>query len=60
MPQAVHSQRAGSVRSSSGAVAQSVSVRVLRELGFREQRLPGYGTDPDGAPHDMSHLVLAL
>ncbi|HNU82521.1 MAG TPA: GNAT family N-acetyltransferase, partial [Thermoanaerobaculia bacterium] len=36
------------------------AVRVLRELGFREQRLPGYGTDPDGAPHDMSHLVLAL
>ncbi|MCL4837896.1 MAG: GNAT family N-acetyltransferase [Thermoanaerobaculia bacterium] len=36
------------------------AVRVLLELGFRETRFPSYGTDPDGAPHDMSHLVLAL
>lgn len=36
------------------------AVRVLAELGFSEQRLPAYGTDPDGNPHDMSHMVLKL
>ena len=36
------------------------AVKVLAELGFSEHRLAGYGTDPDGNPHDMSHMVLAL
>lgn len=36
------------------------AVRTLTDLGFVEYPIPGYGTDPDGAQHDMSKLVLAL
>ena len=36
------------------------AIRVLRELGFVEQHLPGYGVDPDGNPYDMVKLVLKL
>jgi hypothetical protein len=36
------------------------AVEVLTNLGFRATSFPGYGTDPDGAPHDMTMLVLKL
>lgn len=36
------------------------AVLTLRELGFEESPFPGYGTDPDGEPHDMVKLVLEL
>jgi GNAT superfamily N-acetyltransferase len=36
------------------------AIRVLETLGFTRSDLPGYGTDPDGNAHDMTHLVLAL
>ena len=36
------------------------AVRVLEHLGFKANVLPGYGTDPDGFQHDMTHLVLKL
>ena len=36
------------------------AVVTLRELGFDEYPIPSYGTDPDGAQHDMVKLVLKL
>jgi GNAT superfamily N-acetyltransferase len=39
---------------------EAEAIRVLEELGFRSHRIPGYGADPDGAPHDMTLMVLAL
>lgn len=36
------------------------AVVTLREMGFAEHPIPGYGTDPDGNQHDMVKLVLKL
>ena len=36
------------------------AVVTLTELGFDQIPIPGYGTDPDGAQHDMVKLILAL
>lgn len=36
------------------------AVKTLEGLGFTSSLLPGYGTDPDGNQHDMTHLVLKL
>jgi GNAT superfamily N-acetyltransferase len=36
------------------------AVRTLTSLGFDAYTIPGYGTDPDGAQHDMVKLVLKL
>jgi len=36
------------------------AIATLAELGFEQISLPGYGTDLDGAPHDMVKLTLKL
>ena len=36
------------------------AVKTLETLGFKSLVEPGYGTDPDGAQHDMTKLVLRL
>lgn len=36
------------------------AIEVLEHLGFEKRIIPGYGADPDGGAHDMSHLVLKL
>lgn len=36
------------------------AVATLRSLGFEGYTIPGYGTDPDGAQHDMIKMVLKL
>jgi GNAT superfamily N-acetyltransferase len=36
------------------------AVTTLTGLGFTAYPVPGYGTDPDGADHDMVKLVLKL
>lgn len=36
------------------------AIEVLTDLGFRPFEIPNYGTDPDGAEHDMTYLVLEL
>jgi len=36
------------------------AVRTLVELGFEATRFTAYGTDPDGAQHDMTKLVFRL
>jgi GNAT superfamily N-acetyltransferase len=36
------------------------AVKTLTELGFQGYTVPGYGTDPDGAQHDMIKMVLKL
>ena len=36
------------------------AIDVLTGLGFRSFEIPGYGADPDGGAHHMTHLVLAL
>ncbi|HSF18932.1 MAG TPA: GNAT family N-acetyltransferase [Vicinamibacteria bacterium] len=36
------------------------AIEVLTPLGFKEYRIPGYGTDPDGNNHDMSKLVFSF
>ena len=36
------------------------AVKVLAGLGFQASRFPGYGVDPDGRPHDMTQMILAL
>ena len=36
------------------------AVTTLKNLGFKEFVMPGYGTDPDGDQHDMTKLVLKL
>lgn len=36
------------------------AIATLADLGFVENRIAAYGTDPDGNQHDMSHMVLAL
>lgn len=40
--------------------AEADAIDTLRDLGFEEHRLSGYGADPDGNPHDMVKLVLKL
>lgn len=42
------------------ADAETDAVTTLRDLGFEEHVIPGYGTDPDGNQHDMAKLVLRL
>lgn len=42
------------------AGAEDDAIRTLTELGFAPYTIPGYGADPDGNPHDMVKLVLAL
>ena len=36
------------------------AIETLLSLGFTDELLPGYGADPDGNPHDMVKLTLAL
>jgi GNAT superfamily N-acetyltransferase len=36
------------------------AVTTLKNLGFKDYVMPGYGTDPDGDQHDMTKLVLKL
>lgn len=36
------------------------AVKVLLDLGFEAHTFPGYGTDPDGAAHDMTKMLLRL
>ena len=36
------------------------AIATLRELGFEQYHIPGYGTDPDGDEHDMVKMVLHL
>jgi RimJ/RimL family protein N-acetyltransferase len=36
------------------------AIEVLKSSGFKPFVIPGYGTDPDGNPHDMTMLVLEL
>jgi len=36
------------------------AVQTLQTLGFKAYVMPGYGTDPDGNQHDMTHLMLKL
>jgi len=36
------------------------AVTTLQNLGFSSYVMPGYGTDPDGNQHDMTHLILKL
>jgi GNAT superfamily N-acetyltransferase len=36
------------------------AIATLTGLGFRDQLMERYGTDPDGNPHDMVKLVLEL
>ena len=36
------------------------AVETLEGLGFKAHTFEGYGTDPEGAPHDMTKLVLGL
>lgn len=36
------------------------AVATLKDLGFEDYLVPGYGTDPDGGSHDMTKLVLPL
>jgi GNAT superfamily N-acetyltransferase len=40
--------------------AEEEAIKVLTDLGFRRFEIPGYGADPDGGKHDMTHLVLEL
>lgn len=39
---------------------EASAIETLIPLGFQEHRIPGYGADPDGAPHDMTKLILEL
>jgi GNAT superfamily N-acetyltransferase len=36
------------------------AIATLRGQGFEAYVVPGYGTDPDGNPHDMTKMVLKL
>jgi len=36
------------------------AIKTLRDQGFESFTVPGYGTDPDGQPHDMTKMVLKL
>ena len=36
------------------------AVATLTDLGFESHQLHGYGADPDGGAHDMTHLVFRL
>ena len=36
------------------------AVATLEGLGFTGHAIPDYGTDPDGAQHDMKYMVLKL
>jgi len=36
------------------------AVHTLEGLGFQSYKIPRYGTDPDGQPHDMTKMVLEL
>ena len=42
------------------ADAEADAVATLRDLGFSEWTIPGYGTDADGNPHDMAMMVLKV
>ena len=42
------------------ADVEADAVRTLEELGFEKHQFPGYGTDPDGKPHDMVKLTLRV
>lgn len=39
---------------------EAEAIETLTSLGFQAYEIPGYGTDPDGAQHDMTKLVLEL
>jgi GNAT superfamily N-acetyltransferase len=39
---------------------ESRDIEILTERGFAATHFPGYGTDPDGAPEDMTYLVCKL
>jgi GNAT superfamily N-acetyltransferase len=39
---------------------ESRDIEILRERGFSSHEFPGYGTDPDGSPEDLTYLVCAL
>ena len=36
------------------------AIKTLTDLGFKTFVIPGYGTDPEGAQHDMTKLVMKL
>jgi hypothetical protein len=36
------------------------AVQTLEEVGFASHVIPNYGTDPDGAQHDMVMMVLKI
>jgi GNAT superfamily N-acetyltransferase len=36
------------------------AIRTLKELGFKDFSIPGYGADPEGHAYDMVKLVLEL
>jgi len=42
------------------ADAEADALATLETLGFQSIPIPGYGSDPDGNPHDMVKMVLAL
>ena len=42
------------------AELEADAIHTLRELGFEDYVIEGYGTDPDGGQHDMVKLVLKL
>jgi GNAT superfamily N-acetyltransferase len=39
---------------------ETAAIETLIDLGFQRFPIPGYGSDPDGNPHDMVKLVLKL
>jgi GNAT superfamily N-acetyltransferase len=39
---------------------EAEAISTLERLGFRSYRIEGYGTDPDGAQHDMTKMILKL
>jgi GNAT superfamily N-acetyltransferase len=42
------------------ADVEADAVKTLEDLGFERVLYPGYGTDPDGSPHDMAKLTLRV
>jgi GNAT superfamily N-acetyltransferase len=39
---------------------EAQAIAVLSDMGFSAHPFEGYGTDPDGAQHDMTKMVLKL